>query len=89
MPKVSTQFFQSFESSFKNLLVQQPVYLFDDILCTACGRLPKNGRIINGDDADPGEWPWQVSFTSDGYHFCGGSLIASDWVMSAAHCFPK
>uniref|UniRef100_A0A8C3KTV3 Chymotrypsin like n=1 Tax=Calidris pygmaea TaxID=425635 RepID=A0A8C3KTV3_9CHAR len=35
-----------------------------------------NEKIINGHNAVPGSWPWQVSLqTRSGSHFCGGSLI--------------
>uniref|UniRef100_A0A8B9R6V3 Peptidase S1 domain-containing protein n=1 Tax=Astyanax mexicanus TaxID=7994 RepID=A0A8B9R6V3_ASTMX len=34
-----------------------------------------------------GSWPWQVSIQSLGSHFCGGSLINNNWILSAAHCF--
>ncbi|NWX48690.1 CTRL protease, partial [Steatornis caripensis] len=44
-------------------------------------------RIINGQNAVPGSWPWQVSLqTRSGSHFCGGSLINENWVVTAAHC---
>ncbi|XP_061421532.1 chymotrypsin B-like isoform X2 [Lethenteron reissneri] len=49
-------------------------------------------RIVNGEEAMPGSWPWQVSMQSTfadsktGFHFCGGSLIDPYWVVTAAHC---
>jgi len=49
----------------------------------ACARLP---YIVDGYDAHPGEYPWQVSLQSGSFHFCGGSLISDRWVLTAAHC---
>ncbi|XP_075046687.1 chymotrypsin-like elastase family member 3B [Mixophyes fleayi] len=49
-----------------------------------------NARIVNGADAEPYSWPWQVSMQYQipgGFqHTCGGSLITSRWVLTAAHC---
>ncbi|XP_019644083.1 PREDICTED: chymotrypsinogen B-like [Branchiostoma belcheri] len=48
------------------------------------------GRIVNGDDATPHSWPWQVSLqTSTGWHYCGGSIVNNEWVVTAAHCDPS
>ncbi|CAL8404121.1 unnamed protein product [Boreogadus saida] len=47
-------------------------------------------RIVNGEEAVPHSWPWQVSLQqSNGFHFCGGSLINENWVVTAAHCNVK
>ncbi|XP_044221275.1 chymotrypsin A-like [Thunnus albacares] len=43
--------------------------------------------IVNGEEAKPHSWPWQVSLQkSYGSHYCGGSLINQNWVVTAAHC---
>jgi len=45
-------------------------------------------RIVGGEDAGKGEFPWQVALVSNGQSrpFCGGILLSSDTVLTAAHC---
>uniref|UniRef100_A0A672RQW1 Zgc:165423 n=1 Tax=Sinocyclocheilus grahami TaxID=75366 RepID=A0A672RQW1_SINGR len=59
------------------------------LLLKACGSVPLNTKIVGGTNASAGAWPWQASLHQYGSHFCGGSLINSEWVLSAAHCFPS
>ncbi|XP_052053563.1 serine protease 30 [Apodemus sylvaticus] len=61
-----------------------------DILPLVWGHPRDAGKIIGGQDALQGKWPWQVSLciAEDG-HICGGSLIHEVWVLTAAHCFRR
>ena len=49
--------------------------------------------MVNGEEAAPNSWPWQISLRYKDYpddnaygHICGGSLIENDLVLTAAHC---
>jgi trypsin len=47
-------------------------------------------RIVGGEDAEPGQFPWQVSFQRGGFggydHICGGSVYDETTVITAGHC---
>jgi len=52
-----------------------------------CGRSKiGQSRVVNGITPKPGSWPWIASLQRRGSHFCGGSLISPNWVLTAAHC---
>ena len=43
-------------------------------------------KIVGGQNAYSGEWPWQVALMDEKGIFCGGSLVSNHYVITAAHC---
>ncbi|KAG7202941.1 hypothetical protein KM043_010082 [Ampulex compressa] len=49
--------------------------------------LEREGRVVGGEDADANEWCWQVALINSlNQYLCGGALIGTQWVLTAAHC---
>ncbi|XP_015176246.1 PREDICTED: transmembrane protease serine 9-like [Polistes dominula] len=74
--------------------------LFQFLLATclviqACWATPLTPRITGGNDATPGQFPYQVSVQwgippfVQYRHVCGGSLITDNYVLTAGHCVLK
>lgn len=57
-------------------------------LRSTCGTPNLHKRIVGGADANPTEWTWMAALlrTDNGEYYCGGALISSRYVVTAAHC---
>ncbi|XP_050054597.1 protein masquerade [Aphis gossypii] len=47
----------------------------------------RTSRVVGGEDAEAAEWCWQVALINSlNQYLCGGALIGTQWVLTAAHC---
>jgi len=53
-----------------------------------CGKANRQIRIVNGITTEENEYPWQVGLASGngGVPYCGGSIVSSKTIVTAAHC---
>jgi secreted trypsin-like serine protease len=46
----------------------------------------QNAKIVGGEDADEGQFPWIACMYVLDQPGCAGALVAPEWVLTAAHC---
>eukprot|EP00794_Sanderia_malayensis_P015871 gene15871-17470_t len=46
----------------------------------------QQSRVLAGINATKGSWPWQILMLFNGRTMCGGSIVAPNWIVTAAHC---
>ncbi|KAF2221279.1 extracellular trypsin protease [Elsinoe ampelina] len=55
-------------------------------LAAALPQVDENENIVGGTAASAGEFPFIVSIQRSGSHFCGGTLVNANTVVTAGHC---
>uniref|UniRef100_A0A1I8N9D5 Peptidase S1 domain-containing protein n=1 Tax=Musca domestica TaxID=7370 RepID=A0A1I8N9D5_MUSDO len=76
-------------SAAKNIYFAVVVILiFANILCegSTLTAVTPTGRLVGGTGATANVAPFIVSIQKDGIHYCAGSILNQNWIVTAAHC---
>jgi hypothetical protein len=73
------------------LVIVQPshqyIYTCNPSASCGCSSNPASViRIVGGESAGTSTWAWAVSISIGGTSLCGGAVLSSSWVITAAHC---
>lgn len=91
------RFLFKLQPSFRPVSVQQALAMPSTLALTLAAFLPalalaaptpadNSAQIVGGTLAASGEFPYLVSLSKSGSHFCGGVLLNANTVVTAAHC---
>jgi len=65
----------------------QYIYSCNSSASCGCSSNPASvSRIVGGESAGTSTWAWAVSISISGTSLCGGAVLSSSWVITAAHC---
>lgn len=74
---------------FNTIKFSHPTVVYTCNPAVSCGCSKSSttvSRIVGGETASSASWGWAVSLAINGNSLCGGSIVASSWVVTAAHC---
>ena len=65
----------------------QYTYPCNSSAACGCSSNPASvSRIVGGESANTNTWGWAVSISISSSNLCGGAVLSSSWIITAAHC---
>ncbi|XP_067670923.1 chymotrypsin-like protease CTRL-1 [Haliotis asinina] len=60
-----------------------------NVTCGVPKVVPATSRVVNGQEARHGAWPWMVLLQEMTVPVCGGAVLNKHLILTAAHCFDE